>query len=110
MDQSLIFTAIKWTLIVFLAGFIGYFGKYLGKILITKLHEKRGQKSLDLGNKANKADGSDKIKELKDLSKDFKTKDKTKEDIELEKERIKLEKKKLKLQKKMLKLKKEEEL
>jgi len=39
MDSSPILTAIKWTLIVFLAGFIGYFGKYLGKILIAKFHE-----------------------------------------------------------------------
>jgi hypothetical protein len=41
MDQSLILTAIKWALIVFLTGFIGYFGKYLGKVSIVKFHERR---------------------------------------------------------------------
>jgi hypothetical protein len=29
---------LKWAAIVFAAGFIGYFGKYLGKLLIARLH------------------------------------------------------------------------
>jgi hypothetical protein len=32
---------LKWAAVVFAAGFIGYFGKYLGKLLIEKL---RGDK------------------------------------------------------------------
>lgn len=27
---------LKWTLVVFAAGFVGYFGKYLGKLLIER--------------------------------------------------------------------------
>lgn len=30
---------LKWAAIVFAAGFIGYFGKYLGKLLIARLHK-----------------------------------------------------------------------
>ncbi|MBO8181277.1 MAG: hypothetical protein H0Z28_00610 [Archaeoglobus sp.] len=70
-------TAIKWIIVVFIAGFIGYFGKYLGKILIAKFHER----------------------------KKVRAKKKTEEEIELEKERLKLEKKKLKIEKKKRKMK-----
>lgn len=27
---------LKWVAVVFLAGFIGYFGKYLGRIIVAK--------------------------------------------------------------------------
>lgn len=30
---------LKWAAIVFAAGFIGYFGKYLGKLLMERLHK-----------------------------------------------------------------------
>jgi|GEM_PF-2917155 len=76
MDPESLIIAIKWTLVVFIAGFVGYFGRYLGKILIAKLHERRRR-----------------LAERKIV-----------EDLELEKERIKLEKKKLKLEKKKKKL------
>ena len=71
MDPSLLLTAIKWALIVFIAGFIGYFGKYLGKILIARFHRK------------------------KELAKDLELE---KERIKLEKKKLKLEKKKKKLE------------
>ena len=35
----------KWVALVFVAGFIGYFGKYLAKILIGRLHESRVERS-----------------------------------------------------------------
>jgi len=43
MDQELVTEIIKWVLIVFIAGFIGYFGKYLSKIIIAKIHKKPQQ-------------------------------------------------------------------
>lgn len=33
-------TILKWVFIVFVAGFIGYFGKYLSKIILGKVHKK----------------------------------------------------------------------
>jgi hypothetical protein len=33
--------ALKWVAIVFAAGFIGYFGRHLGKIVITRFHTGR---------------------------------------------------------------------
>lgn len=32
---------LKWVAVVFLAGFIGYFGKYLGKIIMAKFSKKK---------------------------------------------------------------------
>ena len=43
MDNQLIFEIIKWVIIVFAAGFTGYFGKHLGKILIAKFSKKQKQ-------------------------------------------------------------------
>jgi hypothetical protein len=39
MYQDTISEALKWALIVFAAGFIGFFGKYLGKIILTLFHK-----------------------------------------------------------------------
>ncbi len=36
---------VKWTLVVFTTGFIGYFGKYLGKLIISKFHNQKSIKS-----------------------------------------------------------------
>jgi hypothetical protein len=32
---------LKWVALIFVAGFIGYFGKYLAKILIGRLYKSR---------------------------------------------------------------------
>ena len=32
---------LKWVAVVFLAGFIGYFGKHLGRILIARFNSKK---------------------------------------------------------------------
>ena len=36
---------LKWVALIFVAGFIGYFGKYFAKILIGRLHESRVERS-----------------------------------------------------------------
>lgn len=42
MFQETISEAMKWGLLVFAAGFIGFFGKYLGRIVLAKLHKEKG--------------------------------------------------------------------
>lgn len=37
---------LKWVGIVFLAGFIGYFGRYLSMVIIERLHKKKAKQSL----------------------------------------------------------------
>lgn len=37
--------ALKWVGIVFIAGFIGYFGRYLSMIIIERLRKRKGEKS-----------------------------------------------------------------
>jgi len=32
---------LKWAVIVFVAGFVGYFGRYLSMLLIDKMHKKK---------------------------------------------------------------------
>ncbi|MFC2001940.1 hypothetical protein ACFLUZ_05515, partial [Chloroflexota bacterium] len=32
---------LKWVGIVFVAGFVGYFGRYLGMLLIEKMHRRK---------------------------------------------------------------------
>ena len=36
---------LKWVALIFVAGFIGYFGKYLAKILIGRLHKSGVERS-----------------------------------------------------------------
>lgn len=36
MEMDILFSILKWIGLVFAAGFIGYFGKYLGKIIVKK--------------------------------------------------------------------------
>lgn len=73
--------ALKWIAVIFVAGFIGYFGKYLSKIILAKVHKKGPE---------GKSESSP--------SKPIKTKEEM--DYELEKKRLKLEKKRIKAEKK----------
>jgi len=57
------------------AGFIGYFGRYLGKLIIQKIHKGETEEALMTQSTESRADG---------------------EDYKLEKKRLKLEKKKRK--------------
>lgn len=34
---------LKWTLVVFAAGFVGYFGRYLSKLLIERLRRGKAE-------------------------------------------------------------------
>jgi len=36
MDWDIVWSILKWVLLVFLAGFIGYFGRYLSQALIAR--------------------------------------------------------------------------
>ena len=71
---------IMWVAGVFVAGFIGYFGKYLGKILMERIHARR------LEGMAERPSDPNEMKE--------------KEEYDAEKQRLKLEKKRMKLIKK----------
>ncbi|MFH1308052.1 MAG: hypothetical protein ABIH72_04325 [archaeon] len=82
MDQELIIEVLKWILIVFIAGFIGYFGKYLSKIIIAKIHKKPQQAQTII----HQHESSEKYK------------------AGIQKQKAKVEKKKIKLEKKKLKL------
>jgi hypothetical protein len=35
---------LKWVAVVFAAGFIGYFGKYLSKLLIERFHRRKAER------------------------------------------------------------------
>jgi len=37
----------RWIVAIFVAGFIGYFGKFLAKIVISKLHKRKEKEKLD---------------------------------------------------------------
>jgi hypothetical protein len=39
MDSSTLLEVGKWVVIVFVAGFIGYFGKHLSKLILQRLHK-----------------------------------------------------------------------
>lgn len=39
--DSLTLEVLKWVGIVFVAGFIGYFGRYLSMLIIDRLHKKK---------------------------------------------------------------------
>ncbi len=38
--EEVTLTILKWFFIVFVAGFIGYFGRYLSKLILGRLHKK----------------------------------------------------------------------
>jgi hypothetical protein len=37
-DTFSLMDVLTWVAVVFAAGFIGYFGRYLGKLIIEKIH------------------------------------------------------------------------
>ncbi|MFW6150456.1 MAG: hypothetical protein ACOC6A_02875 [Chloroflexota bacterium] len=72
---------LKWAGIVFAAGFVGYFGRYLSQVLIARMRKGRDAgEATDAGEKRGEGAGE--------------SQDRTA--AELEKERLKLEKKKAK--------------
>jgi hypothetical protein len=66
---------LKWVAVVFAAGFVGYFGKYLSKLLIERFHRR-------------KADGISTPQPIEAKTGEY--------DHKSEKKRLKLEKKKVK--------------
>jgi hypothetical protein len=59
---------LKWVAIVFAAGFIGYFGKYLAKVLIGRVHTSKVARSSvaqPAEDKQNKSDYKREKKRLK---------------------------------------------
>lgn len=44
MNEEQIITILKWAFIVFAAGFVGYFGRYLSMQILAKLHKKKEEK------------------------------------------------------------------
>ena len=73
---------LKWVAIAFAAGFIGYFGRYLGKIIIARLHKRENE-------------GPPMAQPAKESASEL--------NREIEKDKLKLEKKKMQLEKKKLK-------
>lgn len=76
---------LTWVFIVFVAGFIGYFGRHLAKRIIAKFSKKKEQKP------------SQTIIHQHESPEKYKFK------AEIEKQKAKIEKKKLKIEKKRLK-------
>ena len=44
--DNLLLEILKWVGIVFAAGFIGYFGRYLGMLIIERMRKRRPQQTL----------------------------------------------------------------
>ncbi len=80
MDPELINQILFWAAVVFIAGFIGYFGKYLSKLILGKIHRKgpHGPKKSEPGKPMGKSDY----------------------DYLIEKQKLKLEKKRMKMEEK----------
>lgn len=78
MNNELVIEILRWVGIVFVAGFIGYFGRYLSKIIINKFRKKEP--------------------EAKTVIHQYESPEKYK--AKVEKEKLKLEKKRLKALKK----------
>jgi len=83
--QEIFMEALKWIILIFLAGFIGYFGRHLSKKTIERFRT-------GSGNVQQSGKNSELISEPPD--------EKLKERKKLEKDRVKLEKKNRKAQKK----------
>ena len=66
---------LKWIGLVLVAGFIGYFGRYLAVLIIERIHKRKGQQSLP-------------VEPAKEVS--------VSQDTRLEESKLKLEKKKAK--------------
>jgi hypothetical protein len=41
MDWEGVWSILKWVILVFLAGFIGYFGRHLSQTLITRMRKRK---------------------------------------------------------------------
>ena len=63
---------LKWVALVFVAGFIGYFGKYLAKFLIGRVHKRKVEKSPVAQSAEDKQDRSDYKREKKKLKLEIK--------------------------------------
>ena len=44
-DDNLLLEILKWVGIAFAAGFIGYFGRYLGMLIIERMRSKKPQQA-----------------------------------------------------------------
>ncbi|MFW6126180.1 MAG: hypothetical protein ACOC58_03660 [Chloroflexota bacterium] len=79
--DSRVVEALKWAGIVFAAGFVGYFGRYLSQVLIARMRRNRGgEDTTDAGEKRREGQGDSQHPTA----------------AELEKKQLKLEKKKAK--------------
>ncbi|UCC92032.1 MAG: hypothetical protein JSV39_02110 [Candidatus Aenigmatarchaeota archaeon] len=80
MNPELVQQILFWAAVVFIAGFIGYFGKYLSKLILGKIHKKglHGPKKGEPGKPMGKRDY----------------------DYLIEKQKLKLEKKRMKAEEK----------
>ena len=70
---------LQWVALVFVAGFIGYFGKYLAQFLIGRFHKRTAEKSPITRPTEDKKDKSDYKAEKKRLKLEIK-KQKKRED------------------------------
>jgi hypothetical protein len=91
MDPELIQQILFWIAVIFIAGFIGYFGKYLSKLILGKIHKKgpHGPKTGEPGKPVGKNEYDYKIEKekLKLKKKRMKMEDKRKEAEEKRKEK-----------------------
>jgi hypothetical protein len=82
MDWDTVISILKWIGLVFAAGLVGYFGKYLGQKIIARFSKNKPGENIDKNKQTSAPPG------------------KEKQDHKLEKKRLKLEQKQLKKQKK----------
>ena len=87
--DNLLIEVLKWVGIVFAAGFIGYFGRYLSMLIIEKTHRKKSQSTPVSGTSAEITAAPETTPENVQL--------------EIEKQKARLEKKKAKAEAKRLK-------
>jgi hypothetical protein len=80
MEPELVQQILFWAAVVFAAGFIGYFGRYLSKIILGRIHKKgpHGPKKSEPGKPLGERDY----------------------DYLIEKQKLKLEKKRMKMEEK----------
>ncbi|MFO7966865.1 MAG: hypothetical protein R6U44_04625 [Archaeoglobaceae archaeon] len=97
MDSSQILEIVKWIVIVFIAGFIGYFGKHLSKIIIAFFHQ---EKEKGKGKEEKEKEEEPRSKETPKDSYAFKNSYENKYERKLAKERYKLEKERLERERK----------
>jgi hypothetical protein len=93
-SDNLALEILKWVGIVFAAGFVGYFGRYLSMILIERVRRKRAQSTPP----------TEAAKEVGEITATQAPSPETVE-LEIEKQKAKLEKKKAKAEAKKVKKK-----